>query len=152
MPAVHHAIEIARPAADVFAFIAEFANDPRWRANVVEMQPLGEATAPGGAWSRQREIRTVPGGRRVATDAVITLFEPPSCLEVQRASGPVRPQARYELTALAADRTRLELTLEVGLAGVTWLFWPAVVVFLYALVRPSMPADLGRLRACLEPP
>ena len=142
-------IRIARDPSDVFGVLANFENDVRWRANVVEMRPLGKVADLGGEWSRQTERRKVPG-RVVETEAVITSFVPPFRLAVQRASGPVRPEAIYELSPDSSGGTKLHFRLDVVLAGWTWLLWPLLVLFLYVAVRPALPGDFERLRALLQ--
>jgi hypothetical protein len=148
MPRVDGAIDIARPPADVFAYLANFNNDPTWRANVVEMRPLGSPADLGGVWSHQVEVRKVPG-RLVESAAVITACEPARLLSIKRASGPIRPEATYRL-APSERGTRLSFDLTIALGGLTWLALPLVWLFLKLAVGPVLPKDLGRLKLALE--
>jgi hypothetical protein len=148
MPRVSQEIEIARTPDAVFAFLADFANDPSWRANVVAMRPMGEPGDLGGVWSRQIEVRRVPG-RAVESEAVVTVFEPPKALSVQRASGPIRPEAHYRLEPAGAG-TRLSFRLEIALAGAAWVALPVVWLFMQLAIRPTLPGDLARLKRLLE--
>lgn len=133
----------------VFAFLANFANDELWRAHVIEMRSSGaKEDANGGVWSRQTEVRKVQG-RLVETEAMVTAFDPPVRLAARRASGPVRPEAIYELRSTDSG-TRLRFRLEVALAGITWLAWPLVMLFLFLTVRPALRSDFDRLRTLLE--
>jgi hypothetical protein len=148
MPAVSATIDIARPPDAVFAYLADFANDATWRANVVEMRPLGRAEDPGGIWSRQIEVRRVPG-RIVESEAVVTVFEPGRELAVRRATGPIRPEARYQLAPHPAGM-RLSFRLEIDLTGAAWLALPVVWLFLHVAIAPMLPQDLARLKQVLE--
>jgi hypothetical protein len=142
-------VEIPAPPARVFGYLADFANDVHWRANVVAMRPLGAATDPnGGVWSRQIEVRKVPG-RQIETEAIVTRFEPGTCLAVRRASGPIRPEARYDLAPTAAG-TRLRFALVVALDGPRRVLLPLVALALFFAVRPSLRRDFDRLCAALR--
>lgn len=149
MPGVKFSVEVDRSPAEVFGFLADFSNDPRWRANVVEMIPLGRPSdALGGIWSRQVEVRKVPG-RQLRTEAVITAFEPPRRIAFRRADGPIRPEGTYVLGDLGG-RTRLDFSIAVNLEGGARVIAPLVALMLAAVVRPALPADFGRLKALVE--
>ena len=149
MPGVHHMIEIGARPERVFSVLADFSNDPKWRSKVVEMIPLGAAgDALGGIWSRQVEVRQVPG-RQIRTEAVITAFEPSRKIGFKRASGPIRPEGTYTLTDLGG-RARLEFRLDVTLAGAQVLLTPLIALMLAAIVRPTLPGDFMRLKMLVE--
>ena len=44
-----HSLEIARPAAEVFAFLADFENNPRWQAGMKSCRWTSVARAEVGA-------------------------------------------------------------------------------------------------------
>jgi uncharacterized protein YndB with AHSA1/START domain len=64
MPAAKHAVTIRRPIADVFAFIADGEQCPRWRSGVLDIKRVsGEGVGaryaqgvrgPGGSSGRRR--------------------------------------------------------------------------------------------------
>jgi len=107
------------------------------------MKPLGSAGDVGGVWSRQVEVRKVPG-KVVETEAVITAFEPGQRLAVQRASGAIRPHAIYRLEP-AGTGTRIAFELDIALRGATWLALPLVWLFMMLAIRPVLPKDFARL-------
>ena len=148
MTRITYQIDIASPPSTVFAFLEDFSNDSKWRANVVEMKPLGEPGDRGGVWSRQIEVRKVPG-RTVETEAVVTAYERDRLLSVRRATGAIRPEATYRLEP-AAGGTRLSFELEIALSGATWLALPLVWTFATLAIRPVLPKDFARLKAILE--
>jgi hypothetical protein len=148
VPRLRHQVDLARTPDEVFAYLSDFGNDPRWRADVLAMKPLGQPGDPEGVWSRQIEVRRVPG-RTVASEAVVTASEPGKALSVRRATGLIRPEARYRFEPYAGG-TRLSFELEIALAGATWLLLPAVWLFMQLAIRPVLPKDLARLKRLLE--
>ena len=148
MPRIGQQVDIARPPDEVFAFLSDFGNDSTWRANVLEMKPLGRSGDVGGVWSRQVEVRKVPG-RVIESEAVVTASESGRRLSVRRATGPIRPEASYHLEPFDGG-TRLSFVLEVPLAGMSWLALPLVWLFLALVVRPALPTDLARLKDLLD--
>jgi hypothetical protein len=149
MPRIRYDHVIARAPAHVFSFLADFANDAKWRANVLEMKPLGKPDDLGGVWSRQIEVRKVPG-KVIETEAVITACEPPRVLSVKRASGPIRPEAIYRLEPVEDGKaTRVSFELAIELDGAAWLALPFVWLFANLAIRPVVPKDFTRLAALL---
>ena len=148
MPSARFEIEILAPTETVFAFVSDFGNDPKWRSNVIAMKPLGRDSDLGGVWSRQIEVRKVPG-RTIETTAVVTACEPGRIISVQRANGPVRPKATYQLSSTERG-TRLTFELDISLAGATWLALPLVWLFLKLAIEPSLRTDFSNLKAVLE--
>jgi hypothetical protein len=148
MPRVSHELGIQVPPASLFAFLADFSNDAKWRANVLEMKPLGRPEDRGGIWSRHVEVRRVPG-RTIETEAVVTAAEPGRRLSIQRATGAIRPEATYQLEE-SDGGTRLRFDLSITLHGATWLAFPGIWVFMNAAIRPNLPKDFARLKQLLE--
>ena len=111
MPSAQRSITINRPIADVFAFIADGENGPRWRSDKVEVtHESGEGV---GAIFRQ----TVPGpmGRRMKADYEVTAYEPPKRTEFKAIAGPVRPTGSYVLATTGEGKTKLTFSLDANL-------------------------------------
>jgi uncharacterized protein YndB with AHSA1/START domain len=112
MPSASGTVTIARGVDDVFAFVADGTNDPRWRPGVVDV-----ALASGsGVGARYRQGVRGPGGRRIAADYEITAFEPGNRLAFQATAGPVRPHGGYRFEPVA-EGTRITFSLAVDLSG-----------------------------------
>ena len=75
---------IRRPVEDVFAFLADFENVPRWNYAIVETRKV--SPGPVGIGTAYRQTPSVP--RRSEEGFQVTVFEPASQLEVQGSSGP----------------------------------------------------------------
>lgn len=141
MPSASRSITIARPPEEVFAFIADGANGPRWRPGVTDV-----ALASGsGVGARYKQGVKGPGGRRVDADYEITVYEPGRHLAFKAVAGPVRPTGDYVLEA-ADGGTRLTFSLACELG------FPKSLL-MGGAVQKSMDAEVGslpRLKGLLE--
>jgi uncharacterized protein YndB with AHSA1/START domain len=88
-------IIISRPAADVFAFLADAENDQQWRSGVIEINKTGGQ----GVGATYRQIVRGPGGRRIDADVEITELVPDQRIAFKTTKGPVRPTGSYDLQA-----------------------------------------------------
>jgi carbon monoxide dehydrogenase subunit G len=143
MPFAERTVTINRPAADVFAFIADGENASRWRPGVLDI-----AKASGdGVGSTYKQGVQGPMGRRVAADYEITAYEPNRNLEFKAIAGPVRPSGGYRLTE-SDGSTQVTFWLREELGGLKKLL-------LGRSVQSSMDAEmaaLDRLKSVLEAP
>jgi len=104
---------IDRPIEAVFAYGADYRNDPEWRSEVSEMRyisgdPVGVGT---------HEIETVVlWGRRVVTETEITAFEPNSRVSFDYVSGPFRVRGSRSFERLERG-TRFTFDLESRAIG-----------------------------------
>jgi uncharacterized membrane protein len=135
-------IEIERPPADVFAFLAEPGNLPRWQPAVAEVtvDPPGQL-AEG---SRLTEKRTFLGNH-VRSTLEVTRLEPHRRLDLGTVDGPVRLRVSHRLEA-SGDGTRLTLIGEGEPGGALRLAGP----LLGRAVNRQARDDLRRLKRLLE--
>src|SRR3954463_5113473 len=68
-------IDIARPPADVWAVVSDYATDTRWRKGIVEMRP--DVDGPPEVGTRVREVLEL-GGRIYTTETAVTDSAPDS--------------------------------------------------------------------------
>jgi Polyketide cyclase / dehydrase and lipid transport len=85
MTRVEHSIEIARPIDEVFAFIAEPANDPIWLSSVLDVRADEGPIRAGTAFSETMRFL----GRRVDVTWRVSEHGPPVRLAVEATSSPV---------------------------------------------------------------
>jgi uncharacterized protein YndB with AHSA1/START domain len=123
-------VVVGRPAAEVFAFLADPENDPRWRPGVLDIARVD------GDGARYRQGVRGPGGRRVDADIEVTAREPERLIAFRTIARPARPEGRYELRPAGAG-TRVRFALEAELRGVKRLMAP--------MVRRTMAAEVGAL-------
>jgi uncharacterized membrane protein len=141
MPSAEHSVSIRRPVGEVFAFVADGENAPRWRPGVLDVQhQSGE-----GLGAIYRQGVKGPGGRRIAADYEITAFEPDRRIAFRAIAGPVRPTGEYRFAA-DGEGTTVSLALDATLAG-----WKRLVMG--RAVQSTMESEvrnLDTLKAILE--
>jgi uncharacterized membrane protein len=132
MPTASNEIVIDRACDDVFAFLADPENDPRWRSGVLDIKRV----SGDGLGARYAQGVKGPAGRRIVADIEITELSPGETIAFQTVAGPVRPRGRYVLAA-AGDRTRVRFELEADVHGFKRLMAP--------MVQKTMNREVGQL-------
>ena len=133
-----HELEIERPPEDVYAFLSDPENLPRWQSEVLEVRRESD--------TRFREVRTFVG-RRIESTVEITAAEPGREFSLRSASGPVRFSVRHLLEPAGEGRTRLRVVGETEGAG--GLFKLGGRLLRRAAER-RFHEDFARLKAILE--
>ena len=145
MTQAHHIVRIERPIEEVFDFLADGTNNPRWQRLVVRTAPSNDAIGVGHTFSQQ--VRH-PLGFTVPADFRVTEYERPRLLSViVTAGGPIRPTLTYELTPDGEHATILRCKVEHPLAGMARLAAPAI-----ALLHPLFAWEarsVERIGRCL---
>jgi uncharacterized protein YndB with AHSA1/START domain len=141
VPSASSSITIQRSPEEVFAFVADGLNGPKWRPGILDI-----AHASGeGVGAVYRQGVKGPGGRRIDADYEIRAYDPPTHLAFKAVAGPVRPTGEYRLTA-SDGGTTVTFSLEAELSG-----WKKLVMG--GAVQATMDAEVGslaRLKAALE--
>jgi uncharacterized protein YndB with AHSA1/START domain len=137
--AVHaeHTVTVGRPIAEVFAFLADGANNPRWRPEVSDVRLTsgpGTAAAAGACYA---QTMTGPGGRTLPGDYRLTVCEAPHRLEFEVVAGPGRPTGSFALREPAPGETEVTFVLDLAL--------PAALLPLTGTVRKLAQAEVGNL-------
>jgi uncharacterized protein YndB with AHSA1/START domain len=134
-------VMIRRPIADVFAFLADFENIPKWNYAIVETHKVSEG--PIGVGTIYQQVRSVPS--RSEERFEVTAHDPPRQLEIRGQLGPFPSRLSYALDAIA-EGTRVTNTVELELRG------PGRVLGRVAVprVRDAVAANLQKLRELLE--
>ena len=93
---IHDAIEIARPPHEVFAFVADARNDPRWCSTVVScQQSSGDGPGPGARYeARHRPTPVHPVMRR---EVEIVEYDPPRLVRWRQEDGNGRFDIAYRV-------------------------------------------------------
>jgi uncharacterized membrane protein len=133
MPAARSEITIERPAADVFAYIADGLNGPHWRSGILDIALLSGS----GVGATYRQGVKGPGGRRVAADYRVTAYEPSHHFAFEAIAGPVRPTGEYLLEEVPGG-TRLTFSLQAKLGGIQ-------AVLMGRMVQKTMDAEVAAL-------
>ena len=142
MATFQNTVTIARPANEVFAFLANLRNIPRW--NYAIALTVQTSPGPAGAGATYRQTRTIP--RHSEESLEITVFEPPSRLAVQGQLGPFQATTSYLLEP-AAGGTRL--TNDVELEPTSALLRP-IGPLATPRIKAAVARNLGTLKELLE--
>jgi uncharacterized protein YndB with AHSA1/START domain len=86
MATVEHMVEIARPPADVFAWLTEPERVSRWQDTLAELRQISEGSV--GEGTRLLEIRTYLG-KRIESEVEVTAYEPERQFDLRTVSGPL---------------------------------------------------------------
>ena len=97
METFENTVTIQRPAEEVFAFLADFENVPRWNYAIEETRKV--SPGPVGVGTRYRQTRSIPG--RSEEGFEVTVFEPGKRLAMQGQIGPFHATISYLLEAAA---------------------------------------------------
>jgi hypothetical protein len=104
-------VMIRRPIEDVFAFLADFENVPRWNYAIVETHKVSQG--PVGVGTVYQQVRSVPS--RSEERFEVTTYNPPRQLELQGQLGPFPSRPPMPSTLLPREpgsRTRWSLSSE----------------------------------------
>jgi hypothetical protein len=133
MHTFQNTVTIARPVGEVFAFLADLRNIPRWNYAITRTVPT--SPGPAGAAATYRQTRTIP--RRSEDSLQITVFQPPARLAVHGQLGPFRATASY-LPEPVPNGTRLANDVELEPT-------PALLRPTGPLAAPTVKAAVARV-------
>jgi uncharacterized protein YndB with AHSA1/START domain len=142
MQTFENTVTIQRPADEVFAFLADFENIPRWNYAIEETKKA--SAGPVGVGTRYRQTRSVPG--RSAEGFEVTVFEPARRLAIDGQIGPFQATISYELEARAAA-TRLVNTVELDPSQAMLRFAAPLAT---SRIKASVAQNLSKLKLVLE--
>ena len=142
MQTFENTVTIRRPAHEVFAFLADFENIPRWNYAIEETSKA--SAGPVRVGTRYRQTRAVPS--RSVEGFKVTVFEPNRRLAIDGQIGPFDATISYELEAVAGA-TRLVNNVELD---------PSQPIMRLAAplatprIKAAVAQNLGNLRLVLE--
>ncbi len=121
MISMKHAVVINRPVEDVFAFVADQANEPQWHTDVLEVDP-GRPLQLGASvtWL----VRFMGSNTYVVE---VTAFEPPRRIELTTRQGPLRPILTHTFQG-TDGATRYQRHVQIPLHGMFRLVGPIMRV------------------------
>jgi hypothetical protein len=109
LPYAAATVMIAKPIDEVFGFLADGVNAPRWMSGVMQSTPVGYIGGVGATYS-QRTVTSLLGRRWVVYR--IVHHHRPVSLGVEATSLPGRPTARFQLTPRDAATTTVTVQAE----------------------------------------
>lgn len=141
MASFENTVIIQRPVKDVFAFLADFENIPKWNYAIVETTKV--SPGPVGVGTTYHQTRSVPS--RSEEGFEVTVFQPASHLEIQGQIGPFRARISYLLEPTGSS-TRLRNPVELGSSGLSTIVAPLAT----ARVKHAVATNLDTLKQLLE--
>jgi uncharacterized membrane protein len=142
MAHAEESITIDRPVDEVFHFVLDGMNNPRWRPAVIDIQQV--PGKPEGVGAVYKQGLKGPGGRRIDGDYEIVELRPNELIEFHVIAGPARPTGTYRFEPVG-DTTHLTFTLHLESKGLAKLMDPMI-----ASTMRSEVATLTNLKAYLE--
>lgn len=135
--------EIERPAGEVFAFVADQTNAPRWQDGLAEVRRV--TSGPIGVGAEHVFVRRF-AGRRIESRNRLTRFEPGCFVEFEIPEGWLTGTASYRVDPVAGGRSRLTSRMDFRIRGPLKLVSP----LLARLLARDSRTDETRLKALLE--
>lgn len=139
-----NSIEINRPAADVFAFVTDFPNDPRWQRGKKSCRWTSEGGLKPGATYRQH-ARFL--GKDVFQNFTVLEVKAPRRVTYESRDGSFPLTVTRSVEDLGAGRCRFTETVE----GKPGRFFSIAAPLLQPMVKRSITRDFQVLKNLLEP-
>lgn len=142
---VSHSIEIDRPADDVFAFVSEFPNNPKWQRGQRSCTWTSEPPLRAGSTYEQR-ARFL--GKDMVNSFRVIEHEDGTRVKFTSTGGSFPITVTRTVEPLGDSRSRFT----EHVTGEPGRFFRIAAPLLRALVKRSIKRDFPRLKALLEGP
>ncbi len=126
---------VSRPIAEVFAFLADGTNNPKWRTGVVDIRLVSGS----GLGAEYEQSMRGPGGRTIRGDYRLIRFDQPQRLDFEVTTGPARPVGSFLLRSLSDDSTDVTFSLDLKPRG--------AMVLMAAMINKQVAAEVDSIRA-----
>jgi uncharacterized protein YndB with AHSA1/START domain len=134
-------VEVARPRAEVFGYVADARRLPEWNSAVTSVVPLGDTSGVAGRYLMQRLLPTGPASNELE----VVASGAPHELTIRTTTGPTPFTYRYEFTASGA-RTLVRLRAEVSLGAVASALGPLAA----RAIKRGVDANFATLQDIVE--
>ncbi len=136
-------VEIARPAEEVFAVVADFARNPEWQGG---MEHCAWTTPPPHGVGSRYAQRARFLGRPIVTEFEVTAYEPGRSVSIASVQSTFPIQVTRTVEPLGPERCRVTARVRGEPGGLFRLLGP----LLRAMVKRSVDRDYAALRRLLE--
>jgi carbon monoxide dehydrogenase subunit G len=133
---------IARPAVQVFAFIADVRNDPRWHTDVLEAKLIGGTTVDKGSTF---EIKTKPVMGVSGGTVTVAEYDPPSGIVFDVRMGRLEPTTTFTVVP-DGQGCRVTRRIDMEPVGLMQLMAP----FMGGMMHKRNAGFLANLKRVLE--
>ena len=140
MASFENVVMTSRSIEDVFAFLSDFENVPKWNYAIVATRKVSEG--PIGVGTIYRQVRSVPSQSEERFE--VTAFDPRN-VEIRGQLGPFPSRLSHAVDA-TPEGTRVTNSVELELRGRPRLLGRAIV----PRVRDAVAANLSKLKQLLD--
>lgn len=140
MEKITASIDIERPVGDVFAFVADVRNMPRWQSQVIETT---RADPPAHGATFEQRVQTPM--RDVESVGEVVGFDEGRRFAISTEGGPMRTKATFDFSE-SDGITTVEMALSLDSTKAFKLAIPVVA----RAVRKHAPENLATLKSLLE--
>jgi uncharacterized membrane protein len=137
-----HSVVVNKPVNEVFAYMADFRNNPKWSPDIAEVAKV--SPEPPGKGTRWRQV-VVARNRRMPYDLIVDRFEANRMYRFKGTGGAID----YEVTCRfepAEARTKVSIAVNGQVKGFAKLFRGAVE----RSFREAITSSADNLRKVLE--
>ena len=139
---VELSVVINRPVADVFAFVADPANNVKWQEGLVESHMT--SSGPMGVGAQITDIRKFLG-RDMDSKLEVTAFEPNKKFSEKVVSGPLKFEISQDFES-SGDGTKVSLVAQGEPGG----FFKLAEGMVQKQLQAQLEGDSQRLKKALE--
>jgi uncharacterized membrane protein len=134
-------VEIRRPAEEVFAYLADFENVPRWNYAIESTTKVSEG--PVGVGTIFRQVRSLPSRSEESLEVIA--FDPNRRVAIKGTIGPFASELDYRIDPIEGG-TRVTNQVELRPKGVLGL----VGRLAPSRIKEAVAKNLGGLKRLLE--
>ncbi|MET1012583.1 MAG: SRPBCC family protein [Actinomycetota bacterium] len=142
MIAAESSTSIARPAAEVFEFVSDVRNDPRWHTDILEAHLIGEEPIGQGSTFA---VKFKPFMGQSEGTVTVAKYEPPRRLELRGQMGKMAPTLTLSVDP-QGDGSRFTRRVEMEPPGIMRLLAP----FMKGTFRKQNAGFVENLKKVLE--
>ena len=139
---LEHNVVINRPIEEVFAYVTDIENAPKWKSRLLEVRRISKG--PVGAGTREIHVGKFLG-RIFETIVEITDYEPNRKVGFKTTSGPLSAKGEFTFESVEGG-TRVTLVAGREPSGFLKLIGPIVA----HIAQRQLETDLAKLKELLE--
>ncbi len=136
-------IEIARPAAEVFEYIADFERNPSWQQGMKECRWTSDPPLRVGSTYDQKASFL---GRAIESSFVVTALEPGASITIETTESTFPIKVTRAVEPRGDGSSYVSATIDGGPGGVLAVLAPLMRL----MAQRSVRGDYRRLKAILE--
>ncbi len=142
MGTIAQSVIINRPVEEVWKFMSNIENAPKWDRGVIAARQISEG--PLGVGTTLQTTRLLLGRRRTP-NYVVSEYEPNQKITLKAFLGPFQGQVRFAFVSVS-NGTRFTQSFEVQSSG----WWNLITPLLVRMFTRDGEADLANIKRILE--